>query len=191
MSTGGFTDDQSLLASLRQGNRTAFDRLFRKYYPVLCTYGHRFVSLQEAEEIVQDLMLWLWENREVFVIESSLSQYLFRAVYHRSLNQLIQQQVKLKADTRFYEQMQKLAHETDLYHIREMTLKIEQAISNLPPTYREAFEMHRFRNMSYKEIATVLEISPKTVDYRIQQALKQLRSDLREYLPIILPLLLP
>ncbi len=185
------TNDTCLLTSLSQGNKTAFDTLFRKYYPVLCTYGSRFVSLEEAEEIVQDLMLWLWESRQMIVIESSLGQYLFRAVYHRCLNLLSREQTKRQADTRFYEEMQKMVHETDLYHLREMTRKIEWAIANLPPSYREAFEMHRFRNMTYKEIAEILDVSPKTVDYRIQQALKQLRTDLKEYLPLLLPLLLP
>ena len=51
--------------------------------------------------------------------------------------------------------------------------------------------MHRFRDMSYKEIAETLGVSPKAVDYRIQQALKQLRIDLKDYLPLLLPLLFP
>ena len=54
-----------------------------RYYSVLCTYCYRFVRLEDAEEIVQDVMLWLWENRERPVIEYSLKQYLFKAVYHR------------------------------------------------------------------------------------------------------------
>ena len=64
-------------------------------------------------------------------------------------------------------------------------------VTALPESYRQAFVMHRFRDMSYKEIAETLEVSPKTVDYRIQQALKQLRIDLKDYLPLLLPLLFP
>ena len=52
--------------------------------------------------------------------------------------------------------------------------------------YREAFIMHRFQNLSYKEAAELLNVSPKTVDYRIQQALKILRVKLKDYLPLIL-----
>ena len=77
------------------------------------------------------------------------------------------------------------------YQIKELTKRIEDAVAALPESYRQAFVMHRFRDMSYKEIAETLEVSPKTVDYRIQQALKQLRIDLKDYLPLLLPLLFP
>ena len=64
--------------------------------------------------------------------------------------------------------------------------KIEKAILNLPESYRIAFEMHRFQNKTYQENAEELNISSKTVDYRIQQALKQLRKELKDYLPLLL-----
>ena len=69
---------------------------------------------------------------------------------------------------------------------KELTQKIEKAILNLPESYRVAFEMHRFQNKTYQEIAEELNISSKTVDYRIQQALKQLRKELKDYLPLLL-----
>lgn len=72
-----------------------------------------------------------------------------------------------------------------LYY-RRINTKIEKAILNLPESYRVAFEMHRFQNKTYQEIAEELNISSKTVDYRIQQALKQLRKELKDYLPLLL-----
>lgn len=92
-----------LLSKLQQGDKKAFNALFRKYYPTLCAYAHRFVDLEDAEEIVQDVMLWLWENREILLIESSLSQYLLKMIYHRALNRIAQKEVKYRADTLFYE----------------------------------------------------------------------------------------
>ena len=85
----------------------------------------------------------------------------------------------------------RMIHDMDFYQIKELTKRIEDAVAALPESYRQAFVMHRFRDMSYKEIAETLEVSPKTVDYRIQQALKQLRIDLKDYLPLLLPLLFP
>lgn len=61
--------------------------------------------------------------------------------------------------------------------------RIETAIEQLPETYRTAFIIHRFKGMSYKEIAEMYQVSPKTIDYRIQQALKILRKELKDYLP--------
>ena len=73
----------------------------------------------------------------------------------------------------------------DFSKLEELQKQIQEAILRLPSSYREAFIMHRFHDMSYKEIAVQLNISPKTVDYRIQQALKQLRIELKDYLPLI------
>ena len=63
-------EDQSLLLAIKNGNEKAFDTLFRKYYPMLCAYGNKFVELEDAEECVQDAMLWLWENKDMLVIET-------------------------------------------------------------------------------------------------------------------------
>lgn len=182
-------EDTSLLSAIKYGDERAFDVLFRKYYSMLCAYGHKFVELEEAEECVQDAFLWLWENREVMVVQSSLSSYLFAIVHHRALNRINQKEVKSRVENYFCEEMQSLIEDTNFYHIEELTRRIQEAVAALPESYREAFVMHRFKDMTYKEIADLLGVSPKTVDYRIQQALKQLRVDLKEYLPLLLPLL--
>ena len=148
-------------------------------------------DLEDAEEIVQDSLLWIWENRENLFIETSLSSYLFKMIYRKALNKLAHIDATQRADTRFYEEMQEMLQDTDLYQVEELTQRIKDAIATLPESYREAFVMHRFRDMSYKEIAEILGVSPKTVDYRIQQALKQLRVDLKDYLPLLLPILFP
>ena len=185
------SDNDFLLSAVQRGDQKAFDTLFRRYYPMLCAYGHRFVELEDAEEIVEDSLLWIWENRETLVIESSLNSYLFKMVYRRALNKLAHIDATQRADTRFYEEMQEMLQDTDYYQIEELAKRIEDAVAALPESYREAFVMHRFRDMSYKEIAETLGVSPKTIDYRIQQALKQLRVDLKDNLPLLLPLLFP
>lgn len=185
------TEERTLLSAMQHGDLKAYGILFRRYYPMLCAYATKFVELKDAEEIVQDVMLWLWETRETQIFETSLSQYLFRTVYHRAINQIAHQQSRLRADTLFYENMQEMLQDTDFYQLEELRRKIKEAVDALPPVYREAFVMHRFDNKSYKEIAEILQVSPKTVDYRIQQALKQLRITLKDYLPLLLLLSTP
>ena len=180
------TDERFLLSAMQHGDLKAYGVLFRRYYPILCAYATRFVELKDVEEIVQDVMLWLWENRETQTFETSLSQYLFKTVYHRAINVIAHHYSQLRADTFFYENMQEMLQETDYYQLEELKRRIKEAVDALPPIYREAFVMHRFKNKSYKEIAEFLQISPKTVDYRIQQALKQLRITLKDYLPLIM-----
>ena len=150
------SDNDFLLSAVQRGDQKAFDTLFRRYYPMLCAYGHRFVELEDAEEIVEDSLLWIWENRETLVIESSLNSYLFKMVYRRALNKLAHIDATQRADTRFYEEMQEMLQDTDYYQIEELAKRIEDAVAALPESYREAFVMHRFRDMSYKEIAETL-----------------------------------
>ena len=176
-----YSEDKHLLSAIRMADKSAYALLFRKYYPILCAYGNKFIELEDAEEIALDVMLWLWDNRTTHQIETSLSQYL----YNRAMDRIASKQSQNRADTLFYEQMQEILQDTDYYQIDELTKRIQEAIDKLPESYRESFVMHRFQHMSYKEIGAQLGISHKTVDYRIQQALKLLRIELKDYLPII------
>lgn len=182
--------DIILLNELQRGDSKAFDAFFRKYYPLLCTYGARFVNIENAEEIAQDTMLWLWEHRMEGIVQRSLVKYLLKVVYRKALNRIEQENVKLKADTNFYQDIvEGVLEDSDLCSINELSHKLNEAIHKLPDSYREAFVMHRFKDMTYKEIAEHLNVSVKTVDYRIQQALKQLAVELKDYLPLLVFLL--
>lgn len=181
-------EDSALLSSMRVGDTRSFDTLFRKYYPVLCAFSHRIVGLEDAQEIVQDVMLWLWKNRESLFFEHSLKQYLFKAVYNRSLTRISQNESRTRTDAPYYERLMGALQDVDVSVVNELSRHINEAVAKLPPTYREAFVMHRFGELSYKEVAGLLGVSPKTVDYRIQQALKLLRAELRDYLPLLLVL---
>lgn len=115
----------------------------------------------------------------------TLSQYLFKIIYNRAINKIASLQAKSKADTVFFEQMQEMLQDTDYYQITELRELLKKAINKLPDSYRQAFVMHRFQHMSYKGIAEQAGVSSKTIDYRIQQALKILRKELKDYLPLL------
>lgn len=185
MKTDKNAEDMALLKAFQNGEQKAFDSLFRKYYPMLCAYAHRFVNLEDAEEIVQEIMVWMWENRLNLIIEYSLSQYLFKMTYNRTLNLITRKEVVARAELMFYTKYQQMPQNIDYYRVKELTKRIEEAVASLPESYRTAFVMHRFKGLSYKDIAEILNVSPKTVDYRIQQALKLLRGSLKDYLPLI------
>lgn len=180
--------DEALFQDITRGNEQAFDILFLRYYPALCAYAKQFVGYTDREEIVQDVMIWLWENRERVSIETSPKNYLFRAVKNSCYTMITRNDSKQHASTTFYENSQHY-EDPDFYVVEELSQRIESALSRLPDSYREAFEMNRFHNMTYNEIAGKLGVSPKTVDYRIQQALRLLRMDLKDYLPLFLYLM--
>lgn len=178
--------DNSLLEAIQKGDNIAFDILFHRYYQMLCNYGNRFVDLEDAEEIVQDTLLWIWKNREVIIVNVSVSSFLFTMVYRKALNRVKHNQITQRIFTQIHEDMQEVLHDVDFYQIQELMTKIDDAIAALPETYRETFIMHRFQNMSYKNIAETLGVSYQTVAYRIQQSLKLLRLELKDFLYLLL-----
>ena len=180
--------DEVLFEKIQAGDVKAFDILFMRYYPLLCAYAKQFVDFGDGQEIVQDVMVWFWENSSMQVIESSPKNYLFRAVKDRCLPLINRNELKQRVVSSMYENQQSQYEDPDFYIVEELTRNIENALSRLPETYREAFEMNRFQSMTYNEIAEKLNVSSKTVDYRIQQALKLLRVELKDYLPLLMAL---
>lgn len=179
------SDDKRILLAIRRSDKSAYTTLFNKYYPILCAYAHKFVSIEDAEEIVQDVLFYLWKNRERVVINKSVSNYLFRSVYNKILNLLSSPRSKNKVGTMFFDKAQEMLQDTDYYNISELRRMLSKAVNELPETYRDAFVKHRFLGLSYKEIAAEEGVSVKTIDYRMQQALKELRIKLKDYLPIM------
>lgn len=180
--------DEILFERIKGGDVKAFDTLFMRYYPLLCAYAKQFVDFADGQEIVQDVMVWFWENSSMQVIESSPKNYLFKAVKNRCLTLINRNELKERVVNAMYENQQSHYEDPDFYVVEELIQNIETALARLPETYRQAFEMNRFQNLTYNEIAQQLNVSPKTVDYRIQQALKQLRIELKDYLPLIMAL---
>lgn len=176
------SDDEKIIAALKNSDKKAFESLFHKYYPILCAYCHKFISQEDSEEITQDTLLWIWENRGNLPIEKNLSSYLFKSVYNKALNRLANANCRYKANTIYFEYMQNTLQDILYYKEDELIGHIREAISKLPESYRQAFVYHKFHDMTYKEIADILGISSKTVDYRIQQSMKILREDLKKRL---------
>ena len=182
-------NNKSIITALKAGEEYVFDAVYKHYFSRLCAFCSQYVSEQEEiEEIVQDTMMWLWENRATFVPDttSSLRQYLITSVKRRCFNVLRRQEKEILEESSWFEQEQDDYYEfIDLSVVNELQSLIQEAIDELPSSYRQAFTMHRFQDKTRQEIAETLQVSIKTVDYRIQQSLKILRERLKDYLPIL------
>jgi RNA polymerase sigma-70 factor (ECF subfamily) len=176
-------DEQDLIVLLNRGDRNSFKRLFDRYYSPLCEYASQYVSDADAEDLVQEYMIYLWENRETLVIETSLKAYLFAAVRYRCLNAVKQHLYRERVHNLLYEKMKDRINDPDYYLANELAVMIHNAIDELPDGYREVFVRSRFGTSTNAQIAEELGISVKTVEYRITQTLKILRVKLKEYLP--------
>jgi RNA polymerase sigma-70 factor (ECF subfamily) len=182
-------EDLTLLEEIRQGNKETYNRMFVHFYSPLCEYASQFVSDSDAEELVQDMMLYVWENRKSLVIEKSLKSYLFVSVKNRCYNSIRDGKLRERIHHFLYEKLKDQIDDTDYYMLNEMADNLEKAIEELPEGYRETFKMSRFGEMSNAAIAKQLDVSVKTVEYRITQSLKILRIKLKDYLPLLMFLL--
>ena len=175
-------DESALLDELRRGNNDAYKQLFITYYSPLCEFASQYISDDDAEELVQELMLYIWETRESIIIESSLKSYLFTATKHRCLNFIKKNQNHEQVHSEIYEKLKDQFEDPDYYMLEDLSVQIQKAIDELPENYRETFALSRFGEQTNVQIAAMQGISVKTVEYRITQSLKILRVKLKDYL---------
>ena len=175
-------DEQTILDDIRHGSKNAYNRMFVHFYSPLCEYASQFVSDADAEEIVQDMMLYVWENRQYLIVEKSLKSYLFISVKNRCFNAIRDRRSRERIHHHIYEKLKDRIEAPDYYMFNELAINIEKAVDELPEGYRETFKMSRFGEMSNAAIAKKLGVSVKTIEYRMTQSLKILRVKLKDYL---------
>ena len=171
-------------AALKEGCEYAFDIVYRHYFKRLCAFCSQYIDDQEeTEEIVQDTMVWLWESRHTLLEEHSLKTLLFTIVKNKALNRISHFEIKQKVHKEIYQKYENNFENPDFYFNDELFHIYRQTLNQMPAEIRESFIMNRNRNLTHKEIASILNVSPQTVNYRIGQALKILRKALKDYLP--------
>lgn len=176
--------DRDVLTRLRQSDEQAFDTLFRQYYAPLVGFTESLLrSRAEAEEIVQDVMLEVWRRRASLELDVTWRAYLFRAARNRALNALRHTRVAQRAEP-FVRGAEAVDATTpgDI-EAGELDAAFRTVLGGLPEPVREVFLLSRRDHLKYGEIAATLGISIKTVEARMGRALKELREQLKEWLP--------
>ena len=182
-------DNRETIKRLRSGDESCFDAVYRRYYRALCTYSSRFVPAIRAEEIVQDTLMWIWENRTTLIPEMPLKSLLFTIVKNKSLNSVSHDTIKSRVIRQLADRFRDEFDDPDLYLENELIQRFEAALAKMPPEFQQTFRLHRLEGMTHKQIAEQLGVSPQTVNYRIGQTVKFLRTELRDYWPVIALLL--
>ena len=181
--------DLSLTQRLIAGDENAYNIIFRRYYKDLCIFVSHYSGPLECEEIVQDIMLWLWENRTVLPQELSIKPFLFSAAKNKCINAIPHKRIKNRVLGELlveYENIFYISNYYEKYERKEISDLLAMALEELPPEYKDVFEMNRFQNMTYSEIAQKMGVSSKTIAYRISQTLKKLRIVFKDYLMSLL-----
>lgn len=177
-----------------KGDRESFNLLFKRFYPRLTAYACLFVDTEVAEDLTQDLFVYLWEHSGEIRIHTSLESYLFKAMHQRCLNYIKQRKThdyhhKL-IDNYLAEHEEKLFDPNTNDSIRklfmeELKTEINAAVDSLPEKCREVFMLSYFYDLKNKEISEVLGITVSTVENHIYNALKILRKKLSKHMNLI------
>ncbi len=175
------TDARLIQQVTSQSDYAAFEQLFHRHYSSLCRYAFTYLKAHDAsEEVVSDVFLKIWKNREVLQIQASISAYLVRATRNlaidhlRYLNRQRRKTYDLVGDFQAND-----ASPSDLIIGSETNKLIEAAIEALTPQAKLIFRLSRDSNMTQADIAQKLNLSVKTIEAHMSRALKSLRESLR------------
>ncbi|HLK96650.1 MAG TPA: RNA polymerase sigma-70 factor [Hymenobacter sp.] len=174
--------DEELFLRLRQGEEQAFALVFNRYHVELFRFALKYVQLPSlAEDIVQDVLLYLWERRQELAVITSLKAYLYAAVKHRSLDYLKSQYAKQVYESDLPEHLPSPTQADTSLQVQQLTEAIRSAIEALPERCRAIYTLSRNAELTYQEIADQLELSVKTVEAQMGIALRRLRTRLQGY----------
>ena len=171
-------DEKELILLVRQGNQSAFTTLYKNYWRQVYNFCRLYLIDKNAiEEVVQEVFVKVWESRDFIREDDSFKGLLFIITRNLVFNQH-----RKNVNEDFYK-MTILAAMEDSYNMEEeidarnLSEYIDQLIAELPPRRKEIFNLSRKEHLSYKEIAQQLNLSEKTVEHQISEALKYLKQN--------------
>ena len=182
--------DEELLTYLKEGQESALASIYKRYWNKLYISAHAVLKDSQAcEDIIQEIFLKLWLNREVLQIEVSLQSYLSASVRYAVYRQIKSGRVREDIFDHIYERIQ-AGSDYETIEYKELSLQINALVNRLPDKCRTIYKLSREQYLSHKQIAAQLNISTKTVENHMTKALSFLRMSLSQILTAELLILL-
>ncbi len=168
-------------------NKASFEELFKTYFKPLTAFAFKFINdIDDAKSIVHDVFMKLWEKRDDIDLSKSVKSYLYTSVNNKSLNYIRDHKKFNREEFVLENQSSKTPNIEEELTSSEVQKKIDRCLNSLNPKVKRIFEMSRYEDKKYKEIAEEMNLSIKTVEAHMTTALKALRENLKEYLTVIL-----
>ncbi len=157
-----------------------YELLYKVYYNELASYIFSLnKNKQQAEDIVQNVMLNIWKNRHLLKIETSLKSYLYKASYYEFITLYNSQKRELIYINSAQKNALDVFSEDDSDVIQNKVKKVQEAIDKLPPKCKEIFILNKFKGLRYQEVADNLNISIKTVEAQMSKALSRIKKEIK------------
>ena len=180
-------NDKWLLEGLRKGDVDAFEQIFKQHWHRLYLIARsRLQSHDEAEEVIQSIFSSLWEKRESLLI-TNLPFYLQTAV-RNSIIDLIRSRVTKQKYWDYYKVFipDQQAVTENAIDFDDLNGAVEEAVNHLPEKSKKVFQLSRFEGRSNKEIAKLLHLSEKAIEYHLTKSLRDLRLHLKDFILMLL-----
>ena len=171
--------NKELLLLLREGDRVAFYNIYERYCKRLYGFVLRYIKQEDdAEEIVQEVFIKLWEARNKIDIYSSFDSFLFTIAYNSTMS-LFRKRLKEKKYLEYLksiQQIQSAPNAIEEIHFKELNANVQSLLDQLTPRQKEIFQMSREQGLAHEEIAKMLGISVNTVKKHMTNTLTFLKS---------------
>lgn len=178
--------EKQILSDLRNSDRHAFQSLFRYYYPRLKAYAATMVDDSVAEDLVQDLFLYVWEHREDLIMGASFQSYLFQGIYTRCIDHSRKHASFSPCDMAVYEEylteqaafLQNDDEAWEELYAKDFYQQLYELLKEIPQQRREVFFLAYLDGKKTKEIADQLDMPVRTVESHLHLTLKFLKKHL-------------
>ena len=174
--------DESLVVLMKDGESDAFETIYRRYWRQLYGFAHQQLGIKEdAEEIVHDIMLSLWQNRAHSNIQN-LKLYLFIAA-RNLVNKTIKAQINLRKylDFQLLQEISEHSKVNEILNNEQLGKAVDRAMKQMPDKTAAVFRMSKLDDVPVKKIALELGLTDKAVEYHITKSIKMLRLHLRDF----------
>jgi RNA polymerase sigma-70 factor (ECF subfamily) len=185
-----FDDNTVLMESLINGEEKAYKFLLNKFHRKLNAYALTLVNDHSmAQDIVQNVFLKTWKNRNKLNPEFSIQSFLYKSIYNEFINSYQQNRAMMLLQQKYVESMHQVVETTDESSIEQMLTIINREIEYLPPKCQQVFILSKKEGLTNIEIAEHLDVSIKTVEAQISKAFKILKEKLKDNYNVMLFLL--
>ena len=180
----------NLFESFKEGDQAAFTYFYDKYFRRIQAFSVQFVyDKDEAENLAQEALLYLWQNRESVDSINGIQSFLYTYAKSKCLNMIRHNKVKDKFKSDILNQKERELDieilnsiQFDTLELTELERIIHESINELPTKTREVFIKKRFENKKNAEIAEEMQVTLKAVEAHMTKALKILKTKLSDYL---------
>lgn len=174
-----FINDITLITALKKGDSKAYTFLVNNYHHKLCVYAFSLTNDHDlSEDIVQNVIMRIWKQRQKLKDDFGIKSYLYRSVYNEFIDQYRKQKAVLALEKKYIDALSTILEEEDENSLEKLIKLVKQEIENLPPKCKQVFLMSKQEGLTNIEIAEYLNVSIKSVEAHITKAFSILRKSI-------------